>query len=99
MFSTLMLVKQEKGEAAKIGLLVPFYTYHLRQIQLVFGHDPLFINTNDDFTPNWTAIQEALTQGIQLLIICNPGNPQGSLLPLPHTVHALLQETCGSEKI
>jgi len=76
-FSTLMTIRKERGEKAKIALIVPFYTYHQRQVQEVFGKDPEYILTNDDFSPNFENISTALKGGIDAIIFCNPGNPQG----------------------
>lgn len=78
-FSTLMNLRKTRGLNAKIGLMVPFYTYHLKQINEVFGKDPEFLSTKDDFTPDWDLIQKKLDEGLDLILLCNPGNPQGNV--------------------
>jgi len=80
-FSSLMMIRTERGEKVKVGILVPFYTYHLRQCNHVFpSSEPVFISTNPtDFSPNWDAISTALNNGLDLLLFCNPGNPQGNV--------------------
>jgi len=80
--ATLMMLKNEKGGTEKVkgpGILVPFYTYHVKQINDLLGKDPVYVNTNDDFSPNWTEIEKALAGGLDLLMFTNPGNPQGNL--------------------
>jgi len=77
-FSTMMMLKSENPQS-KIGILVPFYTYHLKQATEAFGREPIFVKTNDDFTPNFDEIESALKGGLQLLMFCNPGNPQANL--------------------
>jgi len=77
-FSTMMMLRNE-NQNAKIGLIVPFYTYHLKQATEVFGREPVFVKTNDDFSPNFDEIETALKGGLNLLMFCNPGNPQANL--------------------
>jgi len=77
-FSVLMMIKNENPQA-KIGLIVPFYTYHLKDVTEALGREPVFVKSNDDFSPNFEEIEKALKDGIQLLLFCNPGNPQANL--------------------
>jgi len=80
--STLMLLKSEAAKSnrlPKIAILVPFYTYHNKQIQDILGVTPVYIPTNEDFTPNWDAITKELQNGLDLIMFTNPGNPQGNL--------------------
>lgn len=56
--ATLALVKDLGG--SRIGLLQPFYTYHIFQIKRIFGEnvDVTYIHSNDSsslFSPNWYA--------------------------------------------
>lgn len=77
-----LLLQQKKS---KIGIVYPFYTYHLRQIYSVFGdnHPVEFIRAKDcDDTSDKSMIDfEALerdylqSEKLDCLIICNPGNP------------------------
>jgi len=78
--STLLILRSDKSPSpVRVGLMVPFYTYHLRQIMEVYGRPPVFISTNDDFTPNWANIESSLKDGLDVLLLCNPGNPQGNV--------------------
>lgn len=77
--STLLTLRNERGSDVKAGLMVPFYTYHQKQIQELLSKEPIYVNTNDDFTPNWEAIETALKGGLDILIFTNPGNPQGNV--------------------
>eukprot|EP01118_Nematostelium_gracile_P006942 TRINITY_DN2250_c0_g1_i1.p1 TRINITY_DN2250_c0_g1~~TRINITY_DN2250_c0_g1_i1.p1 ORF type:complete len:393 (+),score=109.65 TRINITY_DN2250_c0_g1_i1:110-1288(+) len=77
-FSTMMFSKGEKPDG-KIGLLVPFYTYHAKQATEAFRRPPVYIDTNKDWTPNWENIEAALKDGVSLIIFCNPGNPQANV--------------------
>jgi len=75
-----MSLRQEKGDKIRgPGVLVPFYTYHVKQMVDLLGKEPVYINTNEDFTPNFEAVQKALDNGLDLLLFTNPGNPQGNL--------------------
>jgi aspartate/methionine/tyrosine aminotransferase len=65
----------------KIGLVEPFYTYHLRDILSVFGDGvATFIPSNADFTVDFAAIEKALGDGVGALIVTNPNNPSGRVL-------------------
>lgn len=66
-----------------------------RQINEALGHDPVFLPTLPrTFKPDWALLEAELARGLDLLLLCNPGNPQGakrncaitfplSLSPLP----------------
>jgi aspartate/methionine/tyrosine aminotransferase len=76
--ATLAWVKDRGG--AKVGLVEPFYTYHTFQIQRIFGEDvPIhYVKSHDhsqNFAPNWDNIQKAIAEKVNILIVCNPGNP------------------------
>jgi len=60
-----------------IALIEPFYTYHGRQVEEVFGYGPSAIPGNPDFSPNWPEIEKALKGGVDCIILCNPANPTG----------------------
>jgi len=79
-FSTLLTLRNEKrGQPLKVGLLVPFYTYHQKQIMELLGSEPEYIQCNDIMSPNFANIESALKSGLDLIIFCNPGNPQGNV--------------------
>jgi len=82
--SVLMHLKNLKGGAQNVlgpALMVPFYTYHAKQITDVLGKEPVFVNSKEDFSPDWDEVNKALLQGpgIDLLIVTNPGNPAGNI--------------------
>jgi len=85
MVSTLTTLRNEahqQGKQFKVGLLVPFYTYHMRQIMEVTGSEPVYVETNPDFSPNFLKIEDVLSrQHLNVIIFTNPGNPQGNLWP------------------
>jgi len=72
-------IKNTQQRDIKIGLLVPFYTYHMRQVQEVTGKEPIYVSSNEDFSPNFQEIQKALESGLDILMFTNPGNPQGNV--------------------
>ena len=87
LFATLL---QQK--LSKIGMIYPFYTYHLRQIYSVFGdnHPVHFIkarDVNEDATStsmiDFDLLEkEYLMRGLlNCLIICNPCNPTTQIWP------------------
>lgn len=76
--ATLAWVKNRGG--SKVGLVEPFYTYHTFQIQSFFGSEDAihYVSSHDHnqlFAPNWENIQKAIDAKVDLLIVCNPGNP------------------------
>jgi len=76
--ATLAWVKDRGG--SKVGLVEPFYTYHVFQIQRIFGENaPIhYVKSHDHnqlFAPNWDNIQKAIDEKVDILMICNPGNP------------------------
>jgi len=80
--SVLTQLKNEKGGVEKVrgpSLIVPFYTYHAKQITDVLGKQPSYINSNPDFTPDWKEVEQSLNIGTDLVILTNPGNPAGNL--------------------
>lgn len=84
--STLALVS-EKGK--QVGIVEPFYTYHIFQIERLFGtsvpirYFPLG-SAESDFAPNWEVFEKGLKEDpsigqkkCDILIVCNPSNPSG----------------------
>jgi len=105
--STLMMLKNERrvknqhnihsDNGVRVGLLVPFYTYHFKQITDILGEQPVFISTNEDFTPNFEIIENHLQRGLDLILITNPGNPQGNVWSaenIRHIVKLTAQYKC-----
>jgi aspartate/methionine/tyrosine aminotransferase len=75
--STMQWIRETRGEHCRIGLMTPFYTYHLMQIRTVTQRDPIFVNCNADMSVDWKNVEKAFADGLDLLVLCNPGNPQG----------------------
>ncbi len=88
--ATLCWVKSRGG--SKVGLIEPFYTYHVFQIESFFGAGSIHYVKSEDhtknFAPNWYQtscmvltwrdnIRAAIAAKVDLLIVCNPGNPTG----------------------
>lgn len=72
------LSESRYGVVRKIGLVVPFYTYHKFQIEYCFGKDKIdYISSREDFGPDWTAISNSVSHGLSAVLFCNPGNPTG----------------------
>jgi len=95
-FSTLMTLKHERGQL-RVSLLVPFYTYHQKQVTEVFGVEPGYIEPNPDLSPNFENIEAALKKGVDVIIFCNPGNPQGNVWTqeqILKMVHLTAQHNC-----
>jgi methionine aminotransferase len=49
---------------------------------ILTGAKPIRIPLNDDFTPNWESIEQAITPKTRMLIVNNPHNPSGRILSL-----------------
>eukprot|EP01117_Protostelium_nocturnum_P017492 TRINITY_DN711_c2_g1_i1.p1 TRINITY_DN711_c2_g1~~TRINITY_DN711_c2_g1_i1.p1 ORF type:complete len:392 (-),score=137.42 TRINITY_DN711_c2_g1_i1:1011-2186(-) len=81
--SILMHLKNKKGleNLRGPGLIVPFYTYHAKQITDILGKQPVYVNSKQDFRADFDEIHKALFEGpgLDLLIFTNPGNPGGNL--------------------
>eukprot|EP00741_Cyanophora_paradoxa_P001910 tig00000523_g1850.t1 len=77
--SLLHFKSQGKKRAA---LVEPFYTYHIKQIDLAFREYPAIIKSKEDFSPDWDQICGSLSgapgyEKCDVIIMCNPGNPHG----------------------
>ena len=57
LIATMQYMRHKKGLNCKIGLMTPFYTYHLLQIREVLERDPIFVETNADFSVNWENVE------------------------------------------
>lgn len=70
------------------GLVVcpnPFYQIY-EGAALLAGAEPYYVNAEaeDNFLSNWQAVSPEVWRKTQLLYVCNPGNPAGSVMPLSH---------------
>jgi aminotransferase len=64
----------------KVALTNPFYTFHQKQIELIFGSEPEYINLDDEFEIDWDLMETVLKRGnVGALIFCNPANPTGKV--------------------
>ena len=68
------------------GLVVcpnPFYQIY-EGAALLAGAEPLYVNADPDnrFLSNWHSITAGVWRRTQLLYVCSPGNPAGSVMPL-----------------
>ena len=70
-----------QGIHPKKALLVqPTYSEYEREIRLHHGEIySFYLSQEDDFRPNPSALIRALTDDYDLLILCNPNNPTGTL--------------------
>lgn len=68
------------------GLVVcpnPFYQIY-EGAALLAGAEPFYVNADpaDQFLSDWQSVSHEVWQKTQLLYVCNPGNPAGSVMPL-----------------
>jgi N-succinyldiaminopimelate aminotransferase len=63
----------------------PFYQIY-EGAALLAGAQPIFLNcvAEEDFIPDFTAQDPSIWRDCQLLYICSPGNPTGSVIKLEH---------------
>ncbi|MEN8214854.1 MAG: succinyldiaminopimelate transaminase [Pseudomonadota bacterium] len=69
----------------------PFYQIY-EGAALLAGAKPFYINCleNTDFQPDFAAVPEAVWARCQLLYICSPNNPTGTVLDMP-TLQSLIE--------
>ena len=68
------------------GLVVcpnPFYQIY-EGAAILAGAQPYYVNATAEngFLCDWAAVDPAIWQKTELLYVCNPGNPSGSVMPL-----------------
>ncbi|UOD49267.1 succinyldiaminopimelate transaminase [Orrella daihaiensis] len=68
------------------GLVVcpnPFYQIY-EGAALLAGAEPFYVNADptNHFLSDWRSVSPAVWHRTQLLYVCNPGNPAGSVMPL-----------------
>ena len=61
----------------------PFYQIY-EGAALLAGAEPYYVNCLADqrFQPDWASVPEAIWQRTQLVFVCSPGNPTGSVMSL-----------------
>ena len=62
----------------EVIILDPSYDCYETPI-LLCNAKPIRINLNDDFTPNWEVISNAMNSNTKMIIINNPHNPTGKI--------------------
>lgn len=90
--STMNMLKRQ-GKS-RIGLVEPFYTYHVKQAALVWPKENIFfIPGNEDLSINLENIKQSIESNkLDAILVCNPGNPSGLVLS-KSTVQELLALT------
>ncbi len=68
------------SERAKVFMPNPFYQIY-EGASLLAGAEPVFLNCTEDqqFLPDYAQISESEWEDCQLLYLCTPGNPTGSV--------------------
>jgi N-succinyldiaminopimelate aminotransferase len=81
---------QESGKPPVVAMPNPFYQIY-EGAALLAGAEPLFLNTYADhrFQPDLDAVPAEVWKRTQVLFLCTPGNPTGSVLSLDYLRHAL----------
>ena len=83
----LFAIAQTVVDARQPGALVvcpnPFYQIY-EGAALLAGADTYFVNSDPDrgFAADWASVPEAVWSRTQLLYVCSPGNPTGTVMPL-----------------
>jgi methionine transaminase len=62
----------------EVVMLDPSYDCYVVPV-LLCNANPLRVNLNDDFTPNWEHIEKAFSAKTKMIIINNPHNPTGKI--------------------
>ena len=81
LFSFIQACVEEKNNA-KVLMPNPFYQIY-EGAALLAGAEPIFMNclTDNNYLPDFEAIDEQTWSDCQLLILCSPGNPTGAIIP------------------
>lgn len=64
------------NQGEEVIILDPSYDCYETPV-LLCNANPIRINLNDDFTPNWEVIERAINSNTRMIIINNPHNPTG----------------------
>jgi N-succinyldiaminopimelate aminotransferase len=80
----------ESGKPPVVAMPNPFYQIY-EGAALLAGAEPVFLNTTaaNRFQPDLDAVPADVWRRCQLLFLCSPGNPTGSVLSLDYLRYAL----------
>ncbi|ORU91012.1 MAG: succinyldiaminopimelate transaminase [Cycloclasticus sp. symbiont of Poecilosclerida sp. N] len=86
-FAQCVIDKQQKGIVA---IPNPFYQIY-EGATLLAGAEPYFINCNENthYLPDYDSVDQSVWKKCQLLYICNPGNPSGSMHSTTQLCHLI----------
>ena len=70
------------ADKAVVVMPNPFYQIY-EGAALLAGAEPYFLNTTEEtgYLPDFDSVPEAIWQRCQLIYICSPGNPSGTVMP------------------
>jgi N-succinyldiaminopimelate aminotransferase len=92
LFSFVQAVVSDRNGPAKpvVAMPNPFYQIY-EGAALLAGAEPVFLNTTagSRFQPDLDAVPAEVWKRCQILFLCSPGNPTGSVLSLDFLRHAL----------
>jgi aspartate/methionine/tyrosine aminotransferase len=71
-----LMVLRKRGKS-RMAVIEPYYTYHARQVEEVFQKLPEGIPSHPDWSPDFDAIEKALKDGVEGILMTNPNNPTG----------------------
>jgi N-succinyldiaminopimelate aminotransferase len=89
LFAFVQAVVDERGEPV-VAMPNPFYQIY-EGAALLAGAEPYLIDTTaaNLYTPDLDAVPEAVWRRCQVLFLCSPGNPTGTVLSLEYLQRAL----------
>lgn len=66
----------------RIGITNPFFPLHEKDVKEMVGKDAIYVDLKreDEWKMDWNQLETKLKEGLDALIISNPGNPCGNLL-------------------
>jgi len=90
LFSFVQAMVSQPAAKPVVAMPNPFYQIY-EGAALLAGAEPVFLNTTEGnrFQPDLDAVPEAIWKRCEILFLCTPGNPTGSVLSLEYLRHAL----------
>jgi N-succinyldiaminopimelate aminotransferase len=82
-FAQTVLAPQPDGSKALVVCPNPFYQIY-EGAALLGGAEPYYVNSEPErnFAQDWASVPDEVWRRTQLLFVCSPGNPAGSVMPL-----------------